>query len=96
MARRRSPSEVQCYAPALEAGSYPLELSLNDQDYTDRRFPFLFFDDQVIPPCSLAISVAQKKAVFLLKNRQLYGRAILWARLHGLSILPAHSITFAL
>lgn len=47
MATRWSPSEVQCYAPTLEAGTYPLELSLNDQDYTDRRFPFLYFDDQV-------------------------------------------------
>lgn len=47
MAMRLSPSEVQCYAPTLEAGTYPLELSLNDQDYTDRRFPFLYFDDQV-------------------------------------------------
>lgn len=47
MANRLSPSEVQCYAPPLEAGTYPLELSLNNQDYTDRGFPFLYFDDQV-------------------------------------------------
>lgn len=47
MGNRLSPSEVQCYAPPLEAGTYPLELSLNNQDYTDRRFPFLYFDDQV-------------------------------------------------
>lgn len=47
MATRLSPSEVQCYAPTLEAGTYHLELSLNDQDYTDMRFPFLYFDDQV-------------------------------------------------
>lgn len=47
MANRLSPSEVQCYAPPLAAATYPLELSLNNQDYTDRRFPFLYFDDQV-------------------------------------------------
>lgn len=47
LARRSSPSEIQCYAPTLEAGTYALELSLNNQDYTDRRFPFLFFEDHV-------------------------------------------------
>lgn len=47
LAARVSPSEVQCYAPTLEAGTYPLELSLNDQDYIDRRFPFLYFVDPV-------------------------------------------------
>lgn len=46
-ATRISPSEIQCYAPPLDAGTYPLEVSLNDQDYTSQRFPFLFFDDQV-------------------------------------------------
>lgn len=46
LASRLSPSEMHCYAPPLTAGQYPLELSLNDQDYTDRRFPFLYFDDQ--------------------------------------------------
>lgn len=47
LATRLSPSEIQCYAPPLEARTYSLELSLNNQDYTDRRFPFLYFDDQV-------------------------------------------------
>lgn len=47
LATRSSPSEIQCFAPPLEAGTYALELSLNNQDYTDRRFPFLFFDDHV-------------------------------------------------
>ncbi|CAN0014344.1 unnamed protein product, partial [Hapterophycus canaliculatus] len=48
LGRRSSPSEIQCYAPPLEAGTYALELSLNNQDYTDRRFPFLFFDDHAL------------------------------------------------
>lgn len=47
LATRLSPSEIQCYAPPFEAGTYPLELSLNNQDYTNQRFPFLYFDDQV-------------------------------------------------
>lgn len=65
MATRMSSSEMQCYAPALDAGSYPLEVSLNEQDYTDHRFPFLYFDDQVIPPCSRGRSVVQNKQHFI-------------------------------
>lgn len=46
---RISPSEIQCYSPPLDAGMYPLEVSLNDQDYTHHRYPFLYFEDQVSP-----------------------------------------------
>ncbi|CAM9707700.1 unnamed protein product, partial [Discosporangium mesarthrocarpum] len=45
-AERLSASEIQCYAPPHKEGVYPLEISLNDQDYTDVRFPFFFFTDQ--------------------------------------------------
>ncbi|CAM9426180.1 unnamed protein product, partial [Ectocarpus fasciculatus] len=66
LATRLSPSEVQCYAPPMEAGTYPLELSLNNQDYTGRRFPFLYFDDQAsrITPVSGPAAAAGTAVTF--------------------------------
>jgi hypothetical protein len=37
--------EMNCFAPMHDPGQYALEVSLNDQDYTDQRFPFLYYDD---------------------------------------------------
>lgn len=40
-----SGTQIQCYAPPQLPGQYVLEVSLNDQDYTELRFPFLYYSD---------------------------------------------------
>jgi hypothetical protein len=37
--------ELSCYAPPHPAGTYPLEISINDQDYTSLRYPFFYYKD---------------------------------------------------
>ena len=39
---------IQCWAPPHALGAYPLELSINDQDYTFQRLPFYFYKDPVL------------------------------------------------
>lgn len=38
--------EINCYAPPHEAGVYALEVSVNDQDYGDIRFPFRYYKQE--------------------------------------------------
>lgn len=40
--------EMQCFAPPHSPGQYALEVSLNDQDYTDQRFPFYYYEDPAL------------------------------------------------
>ena len=41
-------AEAVCRTPAHVAGTYNLEITLNDQDYTDQRIPFLFYRPLVL------------------------------------------------
>jgi hypothetical protein len=52
--------EIQCFAPAYYPGVYPVEISINDQDYTSQRFPFFFYSvmtiSTIFPPSGPALS----------------------------------------
>ena len=39
---------IYCYAPPYNHGTYPLEVSLNDQDYTTLRVPFFYYVDPMM------------------------------------------------
>ena len=40
--------EVLCYAPPHPPGVYPLEVTLNDQDYSSSRRPFFYYRDPAL------------------------------------------------
>jgi len=40
--------EMTCYAPPHQPGQYAMEISLNDHDYTDHRFPFRYYEDPAL------------------------------------------------
>ncbi|KDO29856.1 hypothetical protein SPRG_19735 [Saprolegnia parasitica CBS 223.65] len=39
---------LRCVAPSLPAGTYALEVSLNNQDYTMTRWPFYFYPNPIL------------------------------------------------
>jgi len=39
---------IRCFAPPHPAGVYPLEVSINDQDYTFQRTPFFYYADEAL------------------------------------------------
>jgi hypothetical protein len=43
-----SQGEIYCYAPPHPPGRYPLEFSLNDQDFTTWRRPFFYYRDPAL------------------------------------------------
>ena len=63
-----APDEVHCYAPPHRAGRFPLEVTANDQDYTDQRVPFFYYQDPVLsrimPVSGPAIAAGTRVTVF--------------------------------
>eukprot|EP00949_MAST-11_sp_MAST-11-sp1_P005202 g5202.t1 len=41
-------AEIVCRSPAHVTGTFPLEITANDQDYTSQRLPFVFYEEAVI------------------------------------------------
>lgn len=40
--------EMQCFAPPHPPGQHALEVSINNQDYSDQRFPFFYYRDMAL------------------------------------------------
>lgn len=59
--------QLQCFTPPYAAGVYPLEVTINDQDYTSRRLPFFFHSALSIatlfPPSGPALSAGTQVLV---------------------------------
>lgn len=59
--------QIQCSTPPYRAGVYPLEVSMNEQDYSNYRLPFFFYDDltieSVFPPSGPAFSAGTEVLV---------------------------------
>lgn len=43
-----SSGEIHCFPHAHSAGIYPLEISMNNQDYSTSRTPFFFYKDEAL------------------------------------------------
>jgi hypothetical protein len=60
--------KIMCYAPPHPAGMYPMEVTLNDQDYTSLRRTFFFYADpalsRIYPPSGPAIAAGTIVNVF--------------------------------
>jgi len=60
--------EINCKGPVHQPGYYALEVSLNDQDYTDIRFPFFFYSDphlsRIFPVSGPAVAAGTELVVY--------------------------------
>jgi hypothetical protein len=59
---------IQCFAPPHPPGMYPVEVSLNDQDFTVSRIPFFYYVDpalsRISPVSGPAVSAGTKVNVY--------------------------------
>ena len=82
--------EIHCFAPPHVAGRYALEVTLNDQDYTDARFPFFYYSDpalsRIMPVSGPTEAAGTEVTIF---GNGFVNTSLLVCRF-GYTVVPAH------
>lgn len=62
------PEQIRCFAPPHRPGSFPIEITLNDQDFTSIGRPFMFYKDpalsRIVPVHGPAVKAGTRVTIF--------------------------------